>query len=83
MTDPAAFTGSVAAHRRLFRRVYLELENRIRIFASLPLTSLDSLSLQKKLDDIGRTTVDAEDDTATPVSPANFRGGDLTRQRPS
>jgi len=60
VTDPAAFTGAVEEQRRLFRRVYLELENRIRIFASLPLRSLDSLSLQRKLDEIGRTTLRSE-----------------------
>jgi len=31
------------------------LENRIRIFAALPLASLDLLKLQQNLDEIGRT----------------------------
>ncbi|HEY2388064.1 MAG TPA: arsenate reductase ArsC [Candidatus Binatia bacterium] len=57
VTDPAAFTGPVEEHRRLFRRVYLEIENRIRIFLSLPLRSLDKMSLQRKLDEIGKTTL--------------------------
>ena len=30
------------------------LNNRISIFTNLPISSLDSLSLQKQLDDIGR-----------------------------
>jgi len=74
VTDPAAFVGSIAEHRRLFRRVYLELESRIRIFASLPLRSLDRLSLQRKLDEIGGTTFDAGDEAATPVSTTSPSG---------
>ena len=31
------------------------LNNRISIFVNLPITSLDTLSLQKRLDDIGKT----------------------------
>lgn len=37
-----------------FRRAYWELDNRIKIFCSLPLDKLDRLSLQKQLDEIGR-----------------------------
>jgi hypothetical protein len=33
---------------------FKELENRIKIFVSLPINSLDRLKLQKKLDEIGR-----------------------------
>ena len=52
--DPAAFKGSVDAQLALFRRVYLELERRIRLFLALPLGSLDRLSLQRELDTIGK-----------------------------
>jgi arsenate reductase len=38
-------------------RAYLELEARIKIFTSLPISGLDRLSLQKQLDDIGRTNL--------------------------
>jgi arsenate reductase len=69
VTDPAAFAGPVEEQRRLFRRVYLEIENRIRIFASLPLSSLDKLSLQKRLDEIGKTRLhSAENESSNPVS---------------
>jgi len=37
-----------------FRKAFRELENRIKIFVS-PLGSLDSLRLQKRLDEIGRS----------------------------
>ena len=41
--------------RRLFRKAYLELDHRIKIFTSLPLKKLDRLALQKQLDGIGKT----------------------------
>ena len=45
--------------RRLFRQACLELDHRIRIFTSLPLQKLDALSLQKRLDDIGKSCPEA------------------------
>lgn len=39
---------------RKFKITYSELDNRIKIFTSLPIEGLDKLSLQKKLDEIGR-----------------------------
>jgi protein-tyrosine-phosphatase len=53
--DPAAFEGPEDKQRELFRRVYFLLDNRLKIFTSLPLEKLDRLSLQKRLDQIGRT----------------------------
>ncbi len=52
--DPAGFKGPEDAQLALFRRVYLELERRIRLFLALPLGSLDRLSLQRELDTIGK-----------------------------
>ena len=43
----------------LFRRAYWELDNRIKIFCSLPIDKLDRLALQKQLDEIGRTQLPA------------------------
>jgi len=51
--DPAAFQGSEVEKRALFARVYGYIANRISIFISLPITSLDGLSLQKHLDELG------------------------------
>jgi arsenate reductase len=51
--DPAAFKGSEAEKRALFARVYGYIANRIGIFISLPIESLDRLSLQKRLDEMG------------------------------
>lgn len=52
--DPAAVEGSEVAKRAAFREAYAALENRIRLFLSLPLASLDRMTLQARLDAIGR-----------------------------
>ena len=52
--DPAAFEGPEDKQRTLFKQVYFVLDNRIKIFTSLPLDKLDRLSLQKQLDQIGK-----------------------------
>ena len=57
LPDPAAATGSEAEVAVAFADAYRMLSNRIGIFCALPLTSLDKLSLQRKLDDIGRSAV--------------------------
>ena len=57
--DPAAFVGPDERKLRLFRDVYFQLERRIQIFTNLPIASLDRLSLQKRLDEIGRTRAEA------------------------
>jgi arsenate reductase len=52
--DPAAVQGSAAEIAVAFNETCRMLNNRISIFVSLPIASLDALSLQKRLDDIGR-----------------------------
>jgi len=52
--DPAAVEEGEAERHLAFADAYRMLDNRIRIFASLPIRSLDRLSLQKRLDEIGR-----------------------------
>lgn len=58
VADPAAVTGTDTEKWLAFRRAFRELENRIRIFSSLRLESLDRLSLKRELDEIGRTRLD-------------------------
>lgn len=58
--DPAKVKGDDLKVRNAFRRAFSELENRIKIFASLPFDSLEEASLQHEVDQIGQTTVDAE-----------------------
>ena len=54
--DPAAAEGSEVEKRAAFRSAYAALENRIRLFLSLPLDSLDRMTLQQRLNAIGRQT---------------------------
>lgn len=52
--DPAAAEGSDAERHLAFADAYRMLSNRISIFTNLPMQSLDRLTLQKRLDEIGR-----------------------------
>jgi protein-tyrosine-phosphatase len=53
--DPAEATGSSAEIALAFKDAYRMLNQRIGVFAALPLRALDQISLQRKLDAIGRT----------------------------
>jgi arsenate reductase len=59
VADPAAEAGDAKQRMLAFRRAFAELENRVRIFVSLPFDKLDGLKLQRRLDEIGRSRVDA------------------------
>lgn len=52
--DPARVEGSDAAKGVAFANTYRMLNGRITAFISLPLASLSNLSLQKRLNDIGK-----------------------------
>jgi protein-tyrosine-phosphatase len=54
VADPAAVEGSATEQWLAFRQAFQELEARIRIFASLPIASLDRIKLQEQLDAIGK-----------------------------
>ena len=51
--DPAAVDGSELDKKRAFSEAALYLRRRIDLFLNLPLAALDTLALQKRLDDIG------------------------------
>lgn len=53
--DPAAVEGSDTEKWVAFRAAFTVLENRIKIFTSLPIASLDRVKLQARLDSIGKT----------------------------
>lgn len=53
--DPAAAQGSAAEIALAFKDAYRMLFQRIGIFTALPIRSLDQLSLQAKLREIGKT----------------------------
>jgi arsenate reductase (thioredoxin) len=52
--DPAQATGTPAEIALAFKDSYRMLHQRIGVFTALPLRSLDQLTLQNKLKDIGR-----------------------------
>lgn len=54
LPDPAAATGSEAEISAAFNETCSLLTSRIRLFLSLPLASLDRMSLQSKLREIGQ-----------------------------
>lgn len=53
--DPAAFSGADLEKEAAFVTASRYLENRISIFLSLPIASIDKLALGAKLREIGRT----------------------------
>ena len=53
--DPAAVQGSETEKRAAFRTAFLELDNRIKIFVSLPIRTLDRIKLRERLNAIGRS----------------------------
>ena len=55
LPDPAAATGSSVEIARAFANTYGALQNRIAIFTNLRFEALDRLSLQARLDTIGRS----------------------------
>ncbi len=55
--DPAAASGSEMHKRQAFRDALRQLENRIKAFTALPVATLDRISLKRRLDEIGATTL--------------------------
>jgi arsenate reductase (thioredoxin) len=55
LPDPSVVQGTEVERRLAFADAHRMLYQRIGIFTNLPLASLDKLSLQKRLDAIGRT----------------------------
>jgi protein-tyrosine-phosphatase len=53
--DPAAVEGSDKEKWLAFREAFRALDNRIKIFTSLPFAQLDRIKLQERLDAIGKT----------------------------
>ncbi len=52
--DPAAVQGADEDIERAFHEAFIMLDRRISLFLSLPLTTLDKLALQSKIDQIGK-----------------------------
>jgi protein-tyrosine-phosphatase len=64
MPDPAAATGSPAEVALAFADAYRMMNNRITLFMNLPMASLDRLSLQRRLREIGERREAKADDRA-------------------
>jgi protein-tyrosine-phosphatase len=56
IADPAAAQGSDTDKAFAFRKALKQLETRVKLFINLPIDSLDSMTLQAKLGDIGKST---------------------------
>ena len=54
MPDPVKAEGTHAEKSLAFQQTYGALHNRIKAFSALPVASLDRISLQKAVDDLGR-----------------------------
>lgn len=54
VADPAAVTGTEAEIRLAFAEAFRQLSSRISIFVNLPMASLDRMTLQNKLERIGK-----------------------------
>src|SRR5271165_5966781 len=52
--DPAAVQGTPEEVQRAFREAFVSLDRRIGLFLSLPLQSLDRLTIQKEINRIGQ-----------------------------
>ena len=57
--DPAAVAGTDEQRRRAFRDTFRMIEDRIKLFASLPVDKLDRLTLTRKLREIAKDRVPA------------------------
>jgi arsenate reductase len=55
VADPARAEGSDDDKQKVFSTTYEQLNNRIRLFLSLPLDKIDRLALRNKLNDIGKS----------------------------
>jgi len=55
VADPAAVEGRELEKIQAFRDAFRVLENRIKVFANLPIKSLDKIKLKTTLDEIGQT----------------------------
>ncbi len=55
IADPAAVEGTDVERASAFREALNELETRIKLLTSLPIGSLDKMTLQARLRDIGKS----------------------------
>ena len=56
VSDPAAVTGNEALQMTAFGDALRQIRRRLEIFVELPIEKLDRLSLQSRVDEIGKTS---------------------------
>jgi len=54
--DPAAVEGTDEEKLAAFNKIGKYLENRIKLFAALPISKLDNMKIKEEIDAIGKTT---------------------------
>jgi arsenate reductase len=59
--DPAAVEGSELEKKFAFSQAYKSMDRRIKLFLSLPMTSIDQLRLKERMDAIGQASTLADD----------------------
>jgi hypothetical protein len=64
LPDPAAVAGEVAQFQA-FRDTLRALENRIKVFVSLPVAALDRIAIKREVDAIGRMRPAAAEERAS------------------
>lgn len=52
--DPAAVEGSLEQKMEAFKKVFLQIRNRVDLLSQIPLVHLDKMSLKSELDKIGK-----------------------------
>jgi arsenate reductase (thioredoxin) len=57
--DPAAVEGTDVEKMFAFRQAFRAMETRIKLFLSLPLSSIDQLRLKQRMDEIGHTPLES------------------------
>ncbi|MGA7106003.1 MAG: arsenate reductase ArsC [Candidatus Deferrimicrobiaceae bacterium] len=55
--DPAAVEGDDMTRKKAFWAAFRQLETRIRLFVALPIAQLDGLSLKRRVEEIGKTSI--------------------------
>lgn len=64
LPDPSAIEGNASERHYAFADTHRMLHQRIGIFVNLPIDALDTLTLKKRLDEIGSARSDAEPERA-------------------
>jgi arsenate reductase len=59
--DPAAVEGTELEKQLAFGEAYKSMDRRIKLFLSLPMTSIDQLRLKERMDAIGQSSTLADD----------------------